>query len=76
MLDPCRPDVELRWSATVESSAARAPESIRYTRPTMIRPLASALLVALALSACGLKGPLYLPDNPPPARKVGQDVKK
>jgi predicted small lipoprotein YifL len=42
----------------------------------MIRPLASALIVALALSACGLKGPLYLPDNPPPARKVGQDVKK
>jgi predicted small lipoprotein YifL len=32
------------------------------------RALCIALLLALAVPACGLKGPLYLPDqNPPPA---------
>lgn len=70
---------EPRQPGAVDASAAarlRPPESIRYTRPTMTRPIASALLVALALSACGLKGPLYLPDNPPPAEKAAQDRKK
>jgi predicted small lipoprotein YifL len=76
MLRPSDPCVEPRWSVGVEAPAVRLPESIRYTRPTMTRPIASALLVALALSACGLKGPLYLPDNPPPAEKAAQDRKK
>lgn len=27
-----------------------------------------AIIVALAVAGCGKKGPLYLPDEPPPAR--------
>jgi predicted small lipoprotein YifL len=30
------------------------------------RAFCIALLVALAVPACGLKGPLYLPDQKPP----------
>lgn len=51
------------------------PGTIRYTRPTMIRSIALALLVAFALPACGLKGPLYLPGNPPASAKTSQDQK-
>jgi predicted small lipoprotein YifL len=31
------------------------------------RALATAFLLALLLSACGTKGPLYLPEPPAPA---------
>jgi predicted small lipoprotein YifL len=33
-----------------------------------MRTLCLTLLVALLLSACGQKGPLYLPDQPPPKK--------
>ncbi len=32
-----------------------------------IRMLWLAMIVALGLAGCGKKGPLYLPDAPPPA---------
>lgn len=30
-----------------------------------MRTLSSAVLLVLMLGACGLKGPLYLPEDPP-----------
>jgi len=36
------------------------------------RALCIALLVALAVPACGLKGPLYLPDQKPPPAAAGK----
>ncbi|MBQ8708678.1 MAG: lipoprotein [Succinivibrionaceae bacterium] len=35
----------------------------------MRMPLLSCLAAALLLSACGLKGPLYMPDDPSRGRK-------
>ncbi len=45
---------------------------LRYTRPMISRALCLALLVALAVPACGLKGPLYLPDQKPPPASGGK----
>lgn len=36
------------------------------------RALCIALLVAFAVPACGLKGPLYLPDQKPPQAAGGK----
>jgi len=36
------------------------------------RALSIAVLVALAVPACGLKGPLYLPDQKPPPAAGGK----
>lgn len=49
--------------------------SMRYFFPgglALLRSLYSALLLSLLLSACGLKGPLYLPDDPPLQSKPTQ----
>jgi len=32
-------------------------------------PVIAAALMALLLAGCGRKGPLYLPDSPPPGHK-------
>jgi predicted small lipoprotein YifL len=44
-----------------------------------MRTLSSAVLLALLLNACGLKGPLYLPQEPapekPPASKDAEKKK-
>ena len=32
-------------------------------------PLIAAVLATLLFAGCGKKGPLYLPDSPPPDRK-------
>jgi len=32
-------------------------------------PMIAVLLALLLLAACGKKGPLYLPDKPPPEHK-------
>ena len=34
-----------------------------------MRTLSSAVLLALMLGACGLKGPIYLPVDPPPVKE-------
>ncbi|WP_350282458.1 lipoprotein [Nitrosomonas sp.] len=39
----------------------------------MIRILGLILLLHLFLSACGHKGPLYLPQNPPPVKNNTQE---
>ncbi|HEX4918310.1 MAG TPA: lipoprotein [Limnobacter sp.] len=36
---------------------------------TPLKMLASATLLMLGLSACGQRGPLYLPEPPPPLPK-------
>ncbi|WP_080557664.1 LPS translocon maturation chaperone LptM [Nitrosospira multiformis] len=43
-----------------------------------MRALSSAVLIALLLNACGLKGPLYLPQEPAPAQpqKIPDTEKK
>jgi len=39
-------------------------------RPQLLRlSLIAALCAALALAACGKKGPLYLPDQPRPSKQ-------
>jgi len=37
-----------------------------------IRFAAIALLFSILLAGCGQRGPLYLPDEPPPASSTGQ----
>jgi len=39
----------------------------------MMRTLALIFLLNLFLSACGHKGPLYLPQNPPPVKNQTQE---
>ncbi|WP_083400943.1 LPS translocon maturation chaperone LptM [Nitrosospira briensis] len=44
-----------------------------------MRTLSSAILIVLLLSACGLKGPLYLPQEPvapQPKQSQGDEQKK
>ena len=39
-----------------------------------LAPLFFALMLALAVQGCGIRGPLYLPDQPPPAKKKAEPL--
>jgi predicted small lipoprotein YifL len=41
-----------------------------------VRTVLPAVLIALAASACGQRGPLYLRDEPPPGYKPPPEVYK
>jgi predicted small lipoprotein YifL len=47
---------------------SRSPASI----PHIMRPAVSLLLAAVLLSACGYKGPLYMPKPKPEAQRPAQ----
>ena len=55
-------------AATVTATCWRDNIPGRITRKNIMRRSVSLLLLALLLQACGLKGPLYLPQQKPAAK--------
>ena len=50
--------------------------NIRIIVLKSMRTLSTAVLVALLLNACGLKGPLYLPQEPAPEKPPAAQPQK